>query len=556
MNEVFAQRVIAMTGFKKNTIHAAVIGCASVLAAATTYAAETPEKGGILTFVVASEVPSYDLHRETTFGVIHPIAPFYSLLVRINPDNPSSPTDFVCDLCEGDVPGPTNDGLEYTFKIRRDVRFHDGTPLTAHDIKATFDKIIFPPDNVPSARKSQMTMVESIAVEDDYTVTFRLKFPSGAFMPALATPFNGVYSKRDLDAHGYQWHTKNVNGTGPFVFVQQQAGAFVEGKANPDYHHTGQPYLDGFKAVQAPKESVRVQAIRGNRASIEFRGFPPKSRDELVRALGDRITVQESDWNCTLLTTPNQLRKPFDDPRVRRALTLALDRWHGSKYLSEIAIVKTVGGLVFPNHPLAATKEELEQLAGYWPDIEKSRAEAKRLLEEAGQANLTFEFNNRGVDQPYKPVGVWLIDQWAKVGMKVVQRVQPTPPFYDTLRKKKDFDVSIDFNCQSLVNPLSDVSKFLGSAGDNHGGYQDPVLEKLYDDMNREPAFDTQRALMRQYEKRVLDEMAHQAITMWWYRIVPHRSYVKGWKIGPSHYLNQQLDNVWIDKALYAKTQS
>ena len=153
------------------------------------------------------------------------------------------------------------------------------------------------------------------------------------------------------------WHKKNINGTGPFTFVEHQPGAFVSGKKNPNYHFKGQPYLDGYKAISAPKMAVRLQAIRGGRAAIEFRGFPPKARDDLVKALGDKITVQESTWNCVLLATPNQQVKPFDDPRVRRALSLALDRYAGSKYLSRIAIVKDVGGVVFPGHPLAANKD-------------------------------------------------------------------------------------------------------------------------------------------------------------------------------------------------------
>ena len=89
--------------------------------------------------------------------------------------------------------------------------------------------------------------------------------------------------------------------------------------------------------------------------------------------------------------------------------------------------------------------------------------------------DLKFELHNRGVDQPYKIVGTWLIDQWKQVGVKVTQQVQPTGPFYDTLRKKKDFDVSIDFNCQAVVNPLLDVAKFLSDdkSGNQYGGYKD-----------------------------------------------------------------------------------
>ena len=260
--------------------------------------------------------------------------------------------------------------------------------------------------------------------------------------------------------------------------------------------------------------------------------------------------MQESDWNCVLLFTSNHARKPFDDPRVRRALTLAVDRWGGSKYLSRIAIVKTVGGVVFPGHPLAASEEELVQLAGYGRDIEASRAEARRLLEEAGATDLTIDYNNRDVDQPYKVVGTWLIDQWAKVGVKAEQHVRPTPQFYAALRKSHEFDVSIDFNCQSVINPIADVTKFLGSSGNNYGQYDDQVLEEIYGKLARAPTEDEQRALMRQYEKRALDEMAHMGVSLWWYKINPHRSYVKGWNIAPSHYLNQQLDNVWIDESL------
>ncbi|MCB1510478.1 MAG: hypothetical protein KDJ36_06205 [Hyphomicrobiaceae bacterium] len=515
--------------------------------AVTSSAASAQKKGGVLNFVTAGKIPSYDGHIETTFAMVHPIRPFYSLLIRVNPDNPSSPTDIVCDLCEGKMPEPTEGGKIYTFKIRKGVKFHDGTPLTAHDVVATYNKIIFPPAGVASSRKAFFRMVEKVSATDDFTVVFKLKFPSGAFVPALATPFNFIYAKKDIEK-GMTWHKTHINGSGPFIFVQHQPGAFVEGKRNPNYYHKGMPYLDGFKSLSAPKMALRIQAIRGDRAAIEFRGFPPKARDDLVRALGKKITVQESDWNCVLLITPNHTKKPFDDVRVRKALTLSVDRWGGSKYLSRIAIVKTVGGIVFPKHPFAATPAELAKLAGYDKNIEKNRAEARRLLKEAGHPNLKFTLNNRGVDQPYKVVGTWLIDQWAKVGMKVTQQVNPTPVFYDIMRKKKNFDVTVDFNCQSVINPIADVSKFLPTSGSNYASFKDPKLDAIYDRMLKAEKADEQRRIMREFETRVLSDNASQAITLWWYKINPHRSYVKGWKIAPSHYLNQSLENVWIDK--------
>ncbi len=523
-----------------------VLGAAAAAALSTGATAEEPKYGGVLNLVVASEAPSFDGHIETTFGTIHPIAPFYSLLVRVNPDNPGDPTDIQCDLCE--TFETSADGLTWTFKIKSGVTFHDGTPLTSADILATYNKIINPPEGIRSARKDFYLMVDSVTAPDDSTVVFQLKYPSGAFLPALADPFNFIYSKKDLDEHGYEWHQKNVNGTGPFIFVSADPGASVEGKKNPNYHHKGKPYLDGFKAIIATDMSARVQAIEGGRADIEFRGFPPKQRDELVAALGDKITVQESDWNCVLIVTPNHDRAPMNDVRVRRALSLAIDRWGGSQYLSNIAIVKTVGGIVFPNHPLAATEEELVQIAGYGKDLEANRAEARRLLKEAGHENVKIIFNNRGVDQPYKVVGTWLVDQWKQVGIEAEQQVNPSPVFYDILRKTREFDVSIDFNCQSLVNPIADVSFFLPGGGSQFSGVQDPEITRIYDELSKAGTAEQQRSLMRQLEKRILDETASQFITLWWYKINPHRSYVKGWKIPPSHYLAQQLDHIWLDK--------
>ena len=340
-------------------------------------AEETPKRGGTLTFMIpADSPPSFDAHREETYATIHSAAPFYSVLIHVDPNDPSVTGPLVCDLCT-EMPQPTDGGKTYTFKIRDDVKFHNGDKLTAEDVAASLNKIAFPP--VASARQSNFVMVDKVEAPDPTTVIFRLKFATDAFLPALADPYAWIYSKAKLDKD-IHWYEKNIEGSGPFKFVSYDTGQSIKGERNPDYYHKGLPYLDGFIGIYADKQVTRVEAIRSDRAAIEFRGFPPAVRDELVGALGDQITVQTGDWNCGGVLTINHKRKPFDDPRVRRALTLAIDRWGSAPELSKIAIVKTVGGVVFPGSPLAATKEELQQLAGYWPDIEKSRAEAKRLL--------------------------------------------------------------------------------------------------------------------------------------------------------------------------------
>lgn len=536
----------------KKGLVALALGTTVAAWSAAPSAGETPKKGGMLNLVVGSKIPSYDGHAESTFGMIHPIRPFYSLLIRVNPDNAQSATDMICDICEGKVShqgDPGSNGMVYTYKIRKGVQFHDGTPLTAQDVLATYNKIVFPPEGVRSTRKAFFGMIDSISAPDDYTVQFKLKYPSGAFIGALATPFNFIYSKKDLDTHGYKWHQKNINGTGAFSFVQHQPGAFVEGKRFDKYHHKGKPYLDGYKAISAPKMAVRLQAIRGDRAAIEFRGFPPKARDDLVNALGDKIRVQESDWNCSVLYALNHQWGAFKDVRVRRALNLAVDRWGAMNTLSKIAIVKTPGGVVFPSHPLAASKDELQATEGFWTDIKKSRAKAKELLKAAGAENLTFTMNNRAVDQPYRILGTWLIGEWKKIGIKVKQNVIPTSPWINAMRNYT-FEATTEANCQSVINPLVDVGKYMGNAASNNrGNYKDETLEKWFKQMNREGDPAKQREIMRKYETRVIQDEAHTGLTLWWRKINPHRSYVKGWNIAPSHYLNQHLDQVWLDKS-------
>jgi peptide/nickel transport system substrate-binding protein len=341
-----------------------------------------------------------------------------------------------------------------------------------------------------------------------------------------------------------------VNGTGAFKFVQQQPGAFVEGKRNDDFFRKGMPYLDGFKAIQAPKMSVRLQAIRGDRAAIEFRGFPPKARDDLVSALGDKIKVQEGNWNVLMGAGPNQNVKRFQDVRVRKALALAFDKWEGAKFMSEIAVVKTVGGVVFPSHKLAGSKEWLQTLPGYGKDVEAARAEAKKLLKDAGYPNLKAELWNRAIDQPYKMMGTWYVDQWRKVGVDASQKVLPSGPWYAGLRQTRDHDIAMDNNAPSVVNPAIDVSKWVKGGGSEYSNHKDDKVTELYLDMLNEPDEKKQYEKMRTYETYLLGEQVHYIPGLWWYRIVPHRTYLKGWKISPSHYLNQSLEAVWIDPKL------
>ncbi len=251
------------------------------------------------------------------------------------------------------------------------------------------------------------------------------------------------------------------------------------------------------------------------------------------------------------MITPNHKKKPFDDVRVRRALALAIDQWQGAPALSKIANVRTVGGVVFPGSPLAATKEELQKIAGYWPDIEKSRAEARRLLKEAGAEGLTFELLNRNVDQPYKYIATWVIDEWSKIGLKVTQKVLPTGPFFDGLRNRRfrrrrwiSTARAWSIRCWMSANTCR-----TRSTTENYGNYEDQKDIDLYQAMLHET--DSGQAAcadagIRDLRARYPGAHDHDAVVG--AGSCPYRSYVKGWKISPSHYVNQDLATIWLDE--------
>src|SRR3984893_3287085 len=196
--------------------------------AAPAAAGATPKRGGTLTFMIPADAPpTLDGHRETTFATAHAAAPFYSVLIRVNPDDPSSTTDFVCDLCS-EMPKPSDGGKTYTFKIREGVKFHDGSPLSAADVAANWQEIVHPRDGLTSARESYFIMVDKVEAPDPTTVVFRLKYATNAFLPSLADPFAWIYKKEILEKDP-RWFEKNIMGSGPFSVRCATAGHAVNG---------------------------------------------------------------------------------------------------------------------------------------------------------------------------------------------------------------------------------------------------------------------------------------------------------------------------------------
>jgi peptide/nickel transport system substrate-binding protein len=505
--------------------------------------AQQPRSGGMLTFIVSAEPPSFDAHREATFALIHPARPHYNLLVKFDPQQYPK---VVPDLAESWT--VSADGRSYTFRIRRGVRFHDGSTLTSRDIKATYEKIIFPKADVASARQGAYAMVERIDAPDANTVVFRLKWKSPSFLQNVASPWNWIY-KAEIIERDPRWYERNVNGTGPFKFVEYVRGSHWVGARNENYWVQGRPYLDGYRAVFIGNAVAQVNAIKSGQALVEFRGFSPAQRDDIVRTMGSQAVVQESSWVCNNTVVFNTRRKPFDDARFRRALSLAIDRWGGSTALSQIAIVGPVGGALRPTGPFATPDAELEKMAGYGRDINAARAQARRLLAEAGVAE-GFEFNllNRSIEMPYRSLGIFLIDQWRQVGLRVNHVVKETGPYLADERAG-NFDAAVDFNCDFYDDPDLQLVKFLSVdlSPLNYGGYTDRTLDRLFTEQSRSEDKPHRMVLVRQFEKRLLDDRVWQIYVLWWKRIIPHSAKLHGYKISPSHYL-EDLQDVWVSE--------
>ena len=222
---------IRRSGARRTAVLALALAAVAAAVPARGRAAETPHRGGILLAVIAAEPPSLDPHQEGTFANIQLVAPFYSTLLQFNP---VKFPEIIGDLATEWKISP--DGLTYTFKVRQGVKFHDGSPLTAADVAASWQEIVHPRDGVSSARESYFIMVDKVEAPDATTVVFRLKFATNAFLPSLADPYAWIYKKEILDKDPH-WFEKNIMGSGPFKFAGYEIGQSIKGVRNPDYYH-------------------------------------------------------------------------------------------------------------------------------------------------------------------------------------------------------------------------------------------------------------------------------------------------------------------------------
>jgi peptide/nickel transport system substrate-binding protein len=373
---------------------------------------------------------------------------------------------------------------------------------------------------------------------------FKLKFPSASLLMNLASPWHAIFPKKYIDQDPTYFRT-HVLGSGPFKFKSYVHGTSFEGERNPDYFVKGRPYLDGYKFFISTETSVRAAAIRAGRAYAEFRDLPLSDVEAIKKQLGDRIVVQQTPVSAHWGFWPNNTKKPFSDVRVRKALSLGLDRYTMGRVLYPVNGLKLVGGLMRPGSEWAMPDAELQKLPGFGLDAEKNRIEARRLLAEAGYPNgFKVVMKNRNIRLPYQDLAVMAIQEWRKIGIDAEHRPLETAAWNDD-GLKANFELMLYPPVEVLDDPDLWLGRYTSSSMQNWGRFTDPRADDLFARQARTLDPGERKKLVNEMERLVL-ENAYFVPGLWWTRNMVHWAKVKNYVAPPNYYSNQKFQDVWL----------
>ena len=333
-------------------------------------------------------------------------------------------------------------------------------------------------------------------------------------------------------------------GTGPYEFVEHVRGSSWTAKRFEQYFKPGLPYIDGYKAYFV-KSSAVIPGLLGGQFDAEFRFFSPSERDRLVVEMGDKVRVHEQPLVAGLMIIINSRRKPFDDPKVRQALSLAIDRWGASAELGKISAIKYVGGVMRPGSEMALPQSELKKQPGFGRDIAAARKQAMALLSEAGVKNFSFKLLNRSGTDPYTTAAVFLLDQWRRIGVTAVHE-QYEASQQQTALLNWEFDVAIDFISDYMDDPTLQFGKLVSRNASSLGyaSADDHKVDQLYDAQRRELDPTKRLKIVNALEVHALTT-ANVVPVLWLQRIIVLPKRIKGWTSMPSHFV-QDISEVWL----------
>src|SRR5215472_8708515 len=303
-----------------------------------------PKRGGVLRVGILNRPPHFDFQQSGTVGNIGTQGCMFDNLIRHDPRD--SGKTIIPDLAHSwEI---AKDGKTYTFFLRKGVLFHDGAELTAEDVKATFDRISRPPAGISIPRSILFKSVSEITTPDKYTVQFKLSEPrpSAFIMSAIASGWNVIVRKKTLEDNNYNLRKVEMYpGTGPFRSVRRVENETWVFEKNPNYWNKGLPYLDGIEFYHAlPFSTDLGSAILSGRVDY-IRITDPVTARKAKATPG--LSTTAFNQSVIQATWVNKKRKPFDDPRVRRALHLALDRPALIDVVKDVTPMR-VGGFIYP----------------------------------------------------------------------------------------------------------------------------------------------------------------------------------------------------------------
>ncbi|MEK7756314.1 MAG: ABC transporter substrate-binding protein, partial [Planctomycetota bacterium] len=261
---------------------------------------------------------------------------------------------------------------------------------------------------------------------------------------------------------------------------------------------------------------------------------------------GDKVVVQETPVTAHWGIAVNNTVKPFNDVRVRKALTLGIDRYTASKVLYPLTGLKFVGGLMRPESDWTIAEAELQKFPGFWRDAEKSRAEARRLLAEAGYPNgLKVVLKNRNIKLPYQDWAVFVIQEWRRIGVEVEHRPLETAAWFADGQNTGNFEAIIAPTVEYTDDPDSFLGRYTTGSTQNWGRFSDPRIDDLFARQARVLDPVERKRLVNEIERVVL-ESVYYLPGLWSTRNVVHWAKVKNYVAPPSHYSNQKLQDVWL----------
>lgn len=510
--------------------------------------AQGVKRGGTLRVSSGGDPPDYDVHQTATYLTQHVCAPCYSTLLRVDPADYNK---LIPDLAERyEVSG---DGRTVTFQLRTGVTFHNGQPLTADDIAFSLDRIRTPPRGIVSPRRGLLENIERIEARGPTLVVITLKAPQPDFPFMVSNPFNVIVSKavtEPLDAQGTGLK-RQIMGTGPFQFGRAVDGQLLE-LSRFEKYYAGPVPLERVQFFPIRGEVERGAALQGRRIDACFFFASEAVLTTLRQAAG--ITALRRPTPTFINLIPNVQRKPFDDPRVREALSLAVDR---------DAFIKTVGplagafyhslGLMPPGSPLNLSADEMKQIAGYdtlpglGGSIEANRKRAVELLEQAGvPKGFKVGILARGDIPAFRDSSITIAAQLKAIGFDTTVDVRDAGAFYN-LETKGEFQLVT--HSVAVAGALPDQilgEGYTSFGGRNYGQWKDDALDALYRQQSRETDAAKRSALIAQFQRAFL-KTNYQINLAWVGYGAAHLNSVKGWQALPDLYANMQLDRVGID---------